>query len=147
MQHNNRSLVLVLITAGLLLSACGRASAVVATKTQPVQLEKIEGTEFNRVILTEKAAQRLDIQTAPVRDQQVNGVQRKVIPYAAVIYDLKGGTWVYTSPEPLTFVRQPITIDYIEGDTVVLLDGPPTGTEVATVGVAELYGANTGVGK
>jgi hypothetical protein len=64
-----------------------------------------------------------------------------------VIYDLKGGTWVYTSPEPLTFVRQPITVDYIEGDTVVLLDGPPTGTELATVGVAELYGADTGVGK
>jgi hypothetical protein len=30
---------------------------------------------------------------------------------------------------------------------VVLLDGPPVGTEVATVGIAELYGADTGVGK
>jgi hypothetical protein len=70
-----------------------------------------------------------------------------VIPYAAVIYDLHGETWTYTSPEPLTFVRQAITVDYIEGDMAVLSDGPAAGTQVATVGVAELYGADTGVGK
>ena len=110
----------------------------------PPQVEKIEGTELNRVVLTEEAAQRLDIQTAPVREEQVNGTQRKVIPYAAVIYDLKGETWTYTNPEPLTFVRQPITVDHIEGDKAVLSDGPAAGTEVVTVGVAELYGTDTG---
>jgi hypothetical protein len=76
-----------------------------------------------------------------------SGTLHKVIPYAAVIYDLTGKTWVYTSPEPLTFVRQPISIDYIEDDMAVLVDGPDAGTLVATVGVAELYGADTGVGK
>jgi hypothetical protein len=76
-----------------------------------------------------------------------SGTLQKVIPYAAVIYDLTGDTWVYTSPEPLTFVRQPISVDYIEGDMAVLVDGPDAGTLVATVGVAELYGADTGVGK
>ena len=64
-----------------------------------------------------------------------------------VIYDLDGATWVYTSPEPLVFVRYPIVVDYIEGDQAYLVEGPPAGTEVATVGVAELYGADTGVGK
>jgi len=76
-----------------------------------------------------------------------SGTLRKVIPYAALIYDLTGETWVYTSPEPLTFVRQPITVDYIDGDKAVLVDGPAAGTLVATVGVAELYGIDTGVGK
>jgi hypothetical protein len=76
-----------------------------------------------------------------------SGALQKVIPYSAVIYDLTGDTWVYTSPEPLTFVRQPISVDYIEGDMAVLVDGPDAGTLVATVGVAELYGADTGVGK
>jgi hypothetical protein len=130
-----------------MLAACSRAAADVTTKTEPALIELIEGTEFNRVVLTEKAAIRLDIQTAPVREEQVNGTLRKVVPYAAVIYDLHGETWAYTSPEALTFVRQPITVDYIEGDLVVLVEGPPTGTEVATVGVAELYGADTGIGK
>ncbi len=98
-------------------------------------------------MLTERAAQRLAIQTVPVREEQVNGASRKVIPYAALIYDLQGKTWTYTSPEALTFVRQAITVDYIEGDMVVLVDGPTAGTAVATVGVPELYGADTGIGK
>ncbi|MGH8580961.1 MAG: hypothetical protein ACREVK_12875 [Gammaproteobacteria bacterium] len=117
------------------------------TKIEPATVEKIEGTELNRVTLTEKAMQRLDIQTAPVREEQVNGTQRKVIPYAAVIYDLQGKTWAYTSPNPRTFLRQPIIVDHIEGDIAVLVEGPPSGIAVATVGVAELYGSDTGVGK
>ena len=148
MQHINRWMVMVLlILAALQLAACSQASAVTASKVQPAQVEKIEGTEFNRVILTEKAAERLDLQTAPVREEQVNGTQRLVVPYSAVIYDLHGETWTYTSPAPLTFVREPITVDYIEGDMVVLTDGPAVGTEVVTVGVPELYGADTGIGK
>jgi hypothetical protein len=149
MQRKNRWMVIVglLIIAGLQLTACGQTPSVTASKVAPAKVEKIEGTELNRVVLTEKAAQRLAIQTAPVREEQMNGAARKVIPYAAVIYDLKGATWTYTSPEPLTFVRQAITVDYIEGDVVVLVDGPAAGTAVVTVGVAELYGADTGIGK
>jgi hypothetical protein len=76
-----------------------------------------------------------------------SGEKRIAVPYSAVIYDLNGNTWVYVSPEPLVFVREPITIDYIQGDMAILSEGPAIGTEVATVGVAELYGADTGVGK
>ncbi len=117
------------------------------TKIEAATIEKIEGTELNRVILSEKAMQRLDIQTAPVREEQVNGTQRKIIPYAAVIYDLQGKTWAYISPKTRTFVRHPINVEHIEGDIAVLVDGPPAGTPVATVGVAELYGSDTGIGK
>jgi multidrug efflux pump subunit AcrA (membrane-fusion protein) len=76
-----------------------------------------------------------------------DGSLRKVIPYSALIYDLDGSTWIYISPEPLVFMRQPVTVDFIEGDRAILSDGPSAGTMVATVGVAELYGADTGVGK
>lgn len=149
MQQTNRWSVVVLIIAAALMSAisaCGR-SAEAETKVEPAKLEPIAGTEFNRVILTEKAAQRLDIQTDLVREEQVDGSQRMVVPYAAVIYGLTGETWVYVSPEPLIYYREPITVDYIEGDIAVLVDGPPVGTEVVTVGVAELFGTDTGVGK
>jgi hypothetical protein len=149
MRYRNRSIVavVVLIIAGLQLASCGQAPAATANKLKPASVEKIEGTEFNRVVLTEKAAQRLAIQTAPVVEEQVNGAQRKVIPYAAVIYGLKGETWTYTSPQPLTFVRQSITVDHIDGDRAILADGPSAGTAVVTVGVAELYGTDTGIGK
>lgn len=71
---------------------------------------------------------------------------RKLIPYGAVVYDTHGDTWAYTSGEPRTFVRHRVVVDYIEGDQAVLAEGPPTGTAVVTVGGAELFGTEFGVG-
>jgi hypothetical protein len=147
MQLKFRWLSMLVLVVSLLLTACSVQAQDASTEVQPAVLEPIEGTEFNRVVLSEKAAERLDIQTTPVRNEQVNGTERMVIPYGALIYDLEGATWVYVSPEPLTFVREAITVDHIEGDKVVLIDGPSIDTEVATVGVPELYGIDTGVGK
>jgi len=116
------------------------------TKSGPAEVQPIDGSELNRVILTEEASARLGIETTAVSDSEVQsagGVTslRKVVPYSAVLYDVDGGAFVYTSPEPLTFVRAPITIDYIKGDVAVLSDGPSSGTAVVTVGSAELFGA------
>lgn len=147
MKYIYRWTIMVLIIAGLQLSACSPNPSAKAEKVPPSVLEPIEGSDIQRVILTEKAAERIDIQTSPIRDEQVNGSERKVVPYAAVIYDLSGATWVYTNPAPLSFVRESITIDFIEGDRAILVNGPSSGTEVVTVGVAELYGAETGVKK
>ena len=262
MKHNYRWMVVILMMTALVFAACRQQAGETEAEPQPALVEAIEGTEFNRVTLTERAAQRLGIETTPIREELVareriiggqvealedaeantglvrvrvplsasdatgidrakpvfvvsldddddddsddddgtgleanevddlndvndvedddtdeadavriyevnnadqklapgervrvrfsmtgSGTQRMVVPYSAVIYDLQGATWVYVSPEPLVFVREPVTIDYIQGDLAVLSDGPPVGTEVATVGVAELYGADTGVGK
>jgi len=73
--------------------------------------------------------------------------KRKIIPYAAVLYDAKGNTWVYTNPEPLVFIRHPIQIDTIVAGQAILVDGPRAGTGIVTVGGAELYGTEFGVGK
>lgn len=72
---------------------------------------------------------------------------RLVVPFSSLLYDIYGETWIYISPEPLQFIRVPVVVDYIEGDLVVLEEGPEVGTEVVTVGVAELHGTDTGVGK
>jgi len=76
-----------------------------------------------------------------------SGTWRIIIPYSAVIYDVNGDAWVYTNPEPLVFIRQSVSIDYIEGDLAFLTEGSSAGTNVVTVGGAELYGAETGVSK
>ncbi len=146
MSHKNRWLILVMIVASLALAACSEASAT-SGKIEPAIVEPLAGTEFNRVILTERAAQRLGIAMDPIREEEIDGEMRMVAPYASVLYGLTGETWAYISPDTLTFVRTPITIEYIEGDMAVLLDGPPVGTEVVTVGVAELFGTDTGIGK
>jgi hypothetical protein len=147
MKHRNRWMMIVfLIIAALPLTACAQKPAV-ASNPKPAVVEPIEGSEFKRVVVTEKAAQRLGIQTAPVRQEQRDGAQRLVVPYAAVIYGLHGETWAYTNPEPLVFVRDVIKVDHIDGDMAILLEGPPVDTAVVTVGGAELYGTETGVSK
>jgi hypothetical protein len=68
------------------------------------------------------------------------------VPYAAVLYDLTGKTWVYVSADPLTFVRGAVVIDTIKGDNVYLTDGPPAGTKVLAAGVPQVFGTEVKVG-
>jgi hypothetical protein len=126
------------------LAACGDEAA--SEKIEPYELIA-ESDDINLVVLTERASERLVMETAPVSEQTVDGRSRLTVPYAAIIYDNNGGTWVYVHPEPLSYRRSEVTVDYIEGDMVVLEDGPEPGTEVAITSVAELYGTDTGVGK
>jgi hypothetical protein len=96
--------------------------------------------------LTAEAAQRIDLQTAVVRTEGEGAAERTIVPYSAIVYETDGATWVYTSTEDLSFVRDRIVVEDIEGDRAVLLEGPAAGTEVVTVGVAELFGAENGIG-
>lgn len=137
----------IMILAVFILTACGGQAVVVAKDIEPASIEPIDGSDFYMITLTERAAERLDIQLEMVLLEQVNDAEQLVVSYGALIYDINGNTWIYISPAPLTFYRVPVTVDYIEGERVYLLDGPPAGTEVAVVGVPELYGIDTGVGR
>jgi hypothetical protein len=129
---------MLMIVAALGLTACGPTPSMIE-QIDPSTLEEIEGSELKRVLLTEKAAERIGVQTVPV-----SGL---VVPYSAVIYDTEGNTWIYTNPAPLTFVRVPIVIDRIEADQAFLSNGLKSDAPIVTLGVAELYGAETGVSK
>ncbi len=153
MKHlGNRWILTLLLTAALSLAATspalagggksiGKPSGVV-----PAEVEDIPGSELRRVTLTERAIQRIDLQTDSVQEELVGGSARKVVPYSSLLYDPQGRTWVYTSPGPRSFVREQVDVDFIEGDRVVLRRGPALGTTVASVGVAELYGAEFKIG-
>jgi hypothetical protein len=136
----------IVVVAGLSLVACSstEASEEKPEETQ-AKVEDISGASVKRLTLTSTGAQRLGIQTTPVSEAPVAGGTYKVIPYAALLYDPQGATWVYTAPEPLVFIRQPVDVNQIQGDVVVLSNGPATGTQVVTTGVAELYGTEVGV--
>lgn len=139
MKNISRWIIVTVLLAGFLLSACGGQVPVTGEKVAPSMVEPIEGSELSRVILTEKAAERLGIETV-----LASGIE---VPYAAVIYDTEGKTWMYTNPAPLTYVRALIMIDYIEGDTAFLSESLASELAVVTVGVSELYGTETGVSK
>jgi hypothetical protein len=142
-----------LIVAAILIALLGtwinkasESEADTITAEAPAHVEAIEGSDLSRVILSQHAVERLDIQTADVVEKPVNGVVRSVAPYSSVLYDTAGNTWVFTNPEPLVFVRQAVTIESIEGAEAILTAGPDVGTKVVSVGGAMLYGAEHGVG-
>jgi len=141
----NRFLVATLILAGLHVMACQKSEM---PHEYPAKVEHVDGTELSRVTLTEKAIERIGLETDQVREQPVSrhASPQKVVPYSALIYDPHGQTWVYISPKPRTFIRHKVDVDYIEGDIAVLKDGPETGTVVASVGVVEVYGTEFEVG-
>lgn len=136
--------VLVLILAALVLWTYKRTAQETKTKTSPAKVESIEGTKFSRVTLSDKATKRLNIQTDQVKGA---GQGRKTIPYSAVLYGADGDTWTYINPEPFVFVRHPVKIDSIREGLVILSDGPQVGTGVVTVGAAELFGIELGIGQ
>jgi ABC-type oligopeptide transport system substrate-binding subunit len=129
----------VLALVGCSESASGDASAGDAAAT----IQQVDGTDLVRVTLAPGAAERLGLEMGVVRAVPGGGT---AVPYAAVVYDPNGKTWVYTSPKDRTFVREPITVTTISGDEALLSSGPEVGTEVVTVGTAELYGAEQEIG-
>jgi hypothetical protein len=132
------ALALVLV-AGLFVSACKEVESEEAASYEPAKLSSVKGKgdDYKQVTFTQEGAERVDVHTATVR---ASG-NRTAIPYAALIYNDEAKTFVYTTPKPLTFLREPVKVDRIENDRVLLSDGPPAGVKVVTVGATEVYGA------
>jgi len=130
--------MVALIAIALPLSGCKQQAA--PQKDHPATLAESGVKGIMKVTLTARAVERIGLETTQVREEQVGTEMHKVVPYGAIMYDKKGETWTFTNPEPLVFVRQHIAVHSIDGDRVVLAEGPPTGTAVVTVGAAELMG-------
>jgi len=107
-----------------------------------VKVEKIEGSELKKLALSPDAGQRLGVATAEVSGP----AGATTVPYAAIVYDKHGATWTYTNPSGLEFVRAEVKVDRVVQGVAYLKSGPEPGTRVVTVGAAELWGVETGVG-
>ncbi|MGI8658866.1 MAG: hypothetical protein ACR2K4_08915 [Candidatus Limnocylindria bacterium] len=133
----------LLVIAGTLLSGCGQASVDVTPADDPITITEIGDSDRHRLQLSDLAATRLGVETAAISGGPGGAL---LIPYAAILYDAAGATWTYVNSERLVYVREPIEVEAIEGSVARLTSGPSTGTLVVTVGAAELWGAETGVG-
>jgi hypothetical protein len=133
-------MVMVLIFAGLYLTAC-REKPERQTGVEPPVIEQPGDSILYRVRLTPKAIENYRIKTAPVREVAArSGGERlqKAVPGAAVIYGPEGNTWIFANPESMLFIREPITVERIDGDLALLSQGPPPGTEVVIAGAEKL---------
>jgi hypothetical protein len=141
------SVGVALVLAALPLTACKEVETESSVSYEPTKLQLVKAKDggdddASLVLFTSEAARRAQVQTAPVgRDGT-----RLVVPYAALLYDEEGNTFVFTSPKPLTFLRAAVEVDRIEGSRALLSEGPPRGTSVATVGAVEVYGAEQEIG-
>jgi hypothetical protein len=135
-----RPIILALLLA-VTSTACRSDDAV--ELEPPASKVPIEGTDLYRLTLTPEAVQRLDIQTTAVIE---NGDEFSVTSDALIV-DPAGAFWVYTNPEPHTYERVKLeSVREVDGEAV-FSEGPEPSTPVVFVGVAELYGEETGVGK
>ncbi len=143
MKRSTRWTTATSLVATLLLTGCAGQVSDEQVLEDPATVEHVEGHDVARITLTEEATKRLGIQTAVVEGR---GKKRTVVPAGTLIVDPDGDFWVYTNPEPLVFLRHKIRIQNEVGQQAILSAGPPIGTPVVTVGAAELYGVEYGIG-
>jgi hypothetical protein len=140
----------VTVLAAIAVGASGCSEAGASNEENPETAVTVEaGADEDqpaRLTVSERAEQRLGLRTEPVRPltAQANGAT-EVIAYSAVVYDADGKSWTFSSPSPRTYIRVPIVISSIAGQTVQLKSGPPVGTQVVVVGAPELVGAEAGI--
>ena len=132
------------VAAGLALAGCQTTAQSAETNPAdaPAVVESPEDGGPARLTLTEEAVLRLGIETAPVEADPAGGLS---IPYAAVVYDPEGDAWTFVEADARVYQREPITITTIDGDRAALSAAPAPGTQVVTVGAAELVGVEAGI--
>jgi hypothetical protein len=134
-------LLLATALSALSLGACGSDTA--AELEPPASKVEIPGTDRYQVVLTPEAVERIDLQTVEVTETE----GRSSITSDALILDTDGEFWVYVNLEPYTYERALLEeVREVDGQAL-FTGGPEPGTPVVFVGVAELYGEETGVGK
>jgi hypothetical protein len=158
--RTSRWIVAGAIAVALGLTGCSAAEPSTGVDTAAdSKVQDVPGTDLKQVTLTEHAATRLGIQTVTVGGAvplvATPGPSAgppgpvTVVPYSAVLYTPDGSAWVYTVPQPFTYVRSTVVVTVVQGakgDQAVLAQAPPAGTAIVSVGAVELYGAELGIG-
>ena len=134
------ALTVALVLGGGALAGCSEPVAEAAAGSSAAKVEEIDG-QPSRITLQGKAAQRLGLATKPVL------AGRGAARVTAILYDPDGQTFVFTNPQDSVYVRAEVTVVEIADGQAALSAGPPAGTAVVTVGAAELFGVETGLGQ
>jgi RND family efflux transporter MFP subunit len=98
--------------------------------------------ELQNTNLSLKPGQKVDV-TLPLKGKE-NALK---VPASSILYDLNGGTWIYENIAPHTFARRRVDVAEMQGTIAWLRTGLTQGARVVTVGGAELFGTEFGVGK
>ena len=114
----------------------GPPSANPAASTTDLYYAPTSGAELLRT------GERVNVQI-PLRESE----SALVVPAAAVVYDMDGGTWVYEALADHVFARRRVEMKGQSGQKVTVSRGLTAGQKVVTAGAAELFGTEFGTGK
>jgi hypothetical protein len=127
----------VAVAATASLAGCAEIEVPLAEPYEPAHLESTGPDQPARVILTDEAQHRIQLQTTLVRPHGAD----VSVDQAGLVYDQEGKPWVFTVIGPRTYVRAAVGIKEVQVNNLMILSsGPPAGTEVVTVGAIELWG-------
>ena len=138
--------ILLLLALTAWAATAGQGSAIQVEQPPQATVASVEGSDLALVTLTSDGAEKLGLEVVRVEpaDHQLGGL---AVPYAAVVHGADGTTWVYASAgSVLRFRRQVVEVAAVEGPRAILTAGPSVGTDIASIGSAELYGAEFEIG-
>jgi len=132
--------LLTAVALSFCLAGCGQTAAT-HVPYKPAKVGAATAAGVKPVTFTAEGARRIGLETSTIAEAE----GRLVVDHAALIYDSKGGSWVYAVSEPLTYLRAAVMVTHTDQALVFLADGPAVGTAVVTVGAAQLYGEELGI--
>jgi hypothetical protein len=133
------------LAAGLGLTGCQAAAQGAGAEEvadRPAVVEPAEDGGPASLTLIPEAEERLGLETGAVA---VGGQGKLSVPYEAVVYDTEGAAWAFERTGTGTYRRTALTIGDVVDGQALLGAGPAAGTEVVTVGAAELVGVEAGL--
>lgn len=134
-------LSLAALTATLLPAACAGAGAEDEEKVELFQTKLVELKDYpghNSVTFSKIGVERAGVRTTRV----TAGDGYRELPYAALLYNADGSTFVYTATGPRTYTYTPIKVLEVVDDTIRFTGGPGPGDPVVTSGVPQVHGAD-----
>ncbi|OAI23726.1 membrane fusion protein MtrC [Methylomonas koyamae] len=89
-----------------------------------------------------RPGQRVGV-SIPLRSEDEN----LVVPWSALVYDVNGGSWIYQALQANVYQRRRVQVLRVVDDQAAVTGDIVAGIEVVSMGVAELFGTEFGVGK
>ncbi|WP_225893010.1 MULTISPECIES: efflux RND transporter periplasmic adaptor subunit [unclassified Methylomonas] len=89
-----------------------------------------------------RPGQRVGV-SVPLRSEDEN----LVVPWSAIVYDVNGGSWIYQVLQANVYQRRRVQVLRVVDDQAAVTGDIVAGIELVSLGVAELFGTEFGVGK
>lgn len=101
-------------------------------------------THLYYTIQSDQSALRPMQRVSVTLNTQSKSIKALMIPWSAVVFDINGGSWVYTQQSKNLYARKRVFLDHVSGNQAIISEGPDEGSEVVVNGALELFGVETG---